>query len=266
MKRISVAALAAAVLLCCGCTDISGRTLPVKADESEAPVSTAEEAETSAETDAEEETEEFSTVLGGYTFTGSDMEFVSDCLFAGDSICRGLKVYGLVPEDRCFGEVGGAARNLSDFTFSYNGEELPLTEIIGLVKPRHIVLSMGMNDINMTDAEQFAENYNRLISSIEEVCPDADIFIMAITPVTAESSFAYNSRIDSYNAVLRNNVANESGRCFVDIGTELKDPTGALAAEFASSDDGVHLTKTAYYGILWRICRTAAKQNGEITG
>lgn len=260
--------LALSALLFCGCSDISTRgpdilleSLTRQTDDTADDVQASEE---STAADSKETPQESAVTVNlphqykGYYFTNGDKRFLSDCVFFGDSVCKGLFSYEFIPAVRCFAKAGVAARNIGDFTFELNGEEISLEEALLQTGARHVVFSMGMNDLNMTDEAEFAENYLALLDKAAEIRPDVDFYVIAITPVTVDSQFAYNSDINKYNRALEAVLADRENCRFVDAGAELKNDNGTLHEAFCADDQGVHLTPAAYYGVLWTLCQASA--------
>jgi hypothetical protein len=114
---------------------------------------------------------------------------------------------------------------------------------------------MGMNDINMTTAEQFVETYNTLLDTVHEILPDAKLFAASITPISCEIDFSNNAKIDSYNAALKTDLlTNEKGYGYVDVAQGLKNAWNGLNMQY-SGGDGIHLAPEAYYVYLNEVCQ-----------
>lgn len=249
-KRMLSLIGALAVLLC-GCQDISQRNID-SAVNSEGGDISGVGGELLASTSAEGE--DLGEIPAGQDFSPSQQEFISSCLFMGDSLCYGLDSYGLV--DNCCAKAGVAARNIEEYTFvSGDSEVSPLTALVNSGS-KNLVFLMGTNDVNIETSDQYINFYDSFLKKAEAMCPDASIYILSIPPVTEDSDFCYNYTIDEFNLKLKNMVA-ESGvasRHYVDVTQGLRDESGALKDSYALSD-GVHLTKSAYYELLAAFCR-----------
>lgn len=237
-----------------GCTDISSRenVLPESSlPETAAAEYTPENQENHNSDDNGLET--YST----YTFSGEDEEFIGRLVFVGDSICMGLSSYGILPLSQVIAQGSVAARNIMDYKFKHDGADGEFDVLTALVNAasNYIVLSMGMNDLNITDEDIFCENYTKLISMIKTYCPDSEIIVLSITPVCGYSEFTDNTIIDRYNSALKTTVGelNDKSVYYLDIGPELKNSAGELKNKYTSGD-GLHFTETAYYAILRQIC------------
>lgn len=266
-KRITGLA-AAACLLLTACTDISQRTLPTER-ETELMIPTESSSETtSAPADAEvtaadtTDTAPESGVSGvsieeqysSYTFSEEDEAYLDTCLFVGDSICGGLSHYGILPADHVISKGSVAARNIFDFKFGIGDSETDVLTAILNQKQDHIIFSMGMNDVNMTDTETYVANYFNLLTMVAAYCPDSELIVLSITPILADSDFSTNEKIDSYNAAIKEAIEKDGkpNWKYIDISPELKNSAGGLKSSYESGD-GIHLAQAAYYAYLWQI-------------
>ncbi len=266
-KRITGLA-AAACLLLTACTDISQRTLPTER-ETELMIPTESSSETtSAPADAEvtaadtADTAPESGVSGvsieeqysSYTFSEEDEAYLDTCLFVGDSICGGLSHYGILPADHVISKGSVAARNIFDFKFGIGDSETDVLTAILNQKQDHIIFSMGMNDVNMTDTETYVANYFNLLTMVAAYCPDSELIVLSITPILADSDFTTNEVIDSYNAAIKDAIEKDGkpNWKYIDVSPELKNSAGGLKSSYESGD-GIHLAQAAYYAYLWQI-------------
>ena len=268
-KRI-IGLAAAVCLLLTACTDISQRTLPtereteliIPAESSSEATSAPADAETEA-SDTAETADETASEVGGvsieeqyssYTFSEEDEAYLDTCLFVGDSICGGLSHYGILPADHVISKGSVAARNIFDFKFGIGDSETDVLTAILNQKQDHIIFSMGMNDVNMTDAETYVANYFNLMTMVAAYCPDSELIVLSITPILADSDFSANEKIDSYNAAIKDAIEKDGkpNWKYIDISPELKNSAGGLKSSYESGD-GIHLAQAAYYAYLWQI-------------
>lgn len=269
-KRI-IGLAAAVCLLLTACTDISQRTLPtereteliIPAESSSEATSAPADAETEASDTAEAADEAASEVGSGvsieeqyssYTFSEEDEAYLDTCLFVGDSICGGLSHYGILPADHVISKGSVAARNIFDFKFGIGDSETDVLTAILNQKQDHIIFSMGMNDVNMTNAETYVANYFNLLTMVAAYCPDSELIVLSITPILADSDFSANEKIDSYNAAIKDAIEKDGkpNWKYIDISPELKNSAGGLKSSYESGD-GIHLAQAAYYAYLWQI-------------
>lgn len=259
-KTITAFLTAALALILCGCVDISDRQfIPAETSSDTDPQEESGiggDLLISTNTAAETEAAARPAVIDQNSFSDAQEKFIESCFFMGDSICSGFSMYGL--SESCCAKAGVAARNINDFTFEYEGAQVePLTAAVNSGK-KNFVFLMGINDVNIESAAEFAEYYDSFLTRVEALCPDAALYVMSITPVTEDSSFCYNYEIDEFNAALYTMIENsDSGaRHYIDSSKGLKTETGGLPEEFGM-EDGVHLGKSAYYYMLYSLCEGA---------
>lgn len=246
---------AALCLILTGCVDISDRTI----DRQPAEVSikeTEEEAYFEPAVTTETFTEE--EIYKTYTLSEENRELLSYMVFVGDSICMGLSHYGVLGAEQVLAQGSVAARNIYDFEFQVGDGKAGLLTALVNAQPAIVVLSLGMNDINMSTTEDFSANYKKLINTIKNYLPLVKIIALSITPVNSASEFTDNSAIDEYNAALKStvNAMQSYDICYVDVGVELKNAEGELKSLYGAGD-GLHLTEEAYHAILWQVCNNA---------
>lgn len=184
--------------------------------------------------------------------TAEDYAFLHDTVFVGDSICSGLRVYGILPDDNVVAKGCVAARNIFEYQFECRGSELSAPYALSVLKPRYVVFSMGMNDVNMTSPEVYCQNYDYVLKTIRSVLPDSMFFVASVTPITADSVFSTNQKIDKLNQTIREHLYGTSTG-FVDVTSGLKSWNGGLNPIY-NGGDGVHLAPAAYYVYLKQIC------------
>lgn len=223
-------------------------TEPVEFDEN-----TAESPETEEPVDIQKEFADFySEVKDKFYLAEEDKSFTERSLFVGDSICLGFKAYKRVPEGSVAATGSLGSRSFFDYTFSLNEEDgLSYEQVLEKSKPAFILLSMGMNDVNMVDEDVYCKNYGKIIDlSLKN--SNADIFVAAITPICSE--YTSNSRIDKFNKTLKAYIGdNYNTRVhFIDYGQYLKNDKNELRA-CLHSGDGVHLAPYCYDIALWEI-------------
>ena len=261
MKRFSLLTLAAAALLVCGCTDISGRELNTAGPLDDyipgvgGDLLIVDTEDTGGESDEPQTQPPYLNGSSSYSFTPEQEAFIASCLFMGDSICSGLGSYGL--SSNCYARAGVAARNILEFTFDFGGSQVgPLTALVNSGS-KNLVFLMGTNDVNIVSAQEFAEDYDDFLSKVEAACPGVTIYVLSVPPVTEDSDFCYNYRLDDLNTELKSMAESSSrSRHYIDCASLLKNEGGALRETY-SAGDGVHLSKAAYYAILYALCTGA---------
>ena len=259
MKRFSISALLlTGLLLTSGCMDISGRVLvgtETVTDDSYIPgvggdlliIDTTDRSEESQPTAPD--------IQSAYEFSPEQESFIASCLFMGDSICSGFGVYGF--SQNCYAKAGVAARNILEFTFDYSGYQVaPLTALVNS-GVKNLVFLMGTNDVNMVSAQEYAGFYDDFLDKVESACPDASVYVISVPPVTEDSNFCYNYELDALNTALKSMIDSSSpSRHYINAAALLKDDEGALK-DIYSAGDSVHLSRVAYYAMLYALCTGA---------
>ena len=154
----------------------------------------------------------------------------------GNSLVEGLKMYS----------------KLSTLNF-YSGTSMSVTSaktsaLPNMLKTQYqrIYIELGINEIG-GDVSAFKSQYGDMIDTIRAAEPDAEIYIMAILPVSqAKSSGGTQFTIDNvkkYNTVLYE-LATEKECWYVDAYAALVGADGYLPAD--QTWDGVHLTAETY--------------------
>lgn len=178
-----------------------------------------------------------------------DANFLKQLVIVGDSIASGFNTYDRLPSEQVLAVGSLGARNIHTFEFTIDGQELDILDALSVKQPKYIFMSMGMNDINLSTSEEFVNNYTQNINDIFEICPNATIIVMGITPVISYSDFSDNDKIDTYNDSLKQMAISMQGDgsrvYYINVSKYLKDEQNGLKSEF-SSGDGIHLSGSAY--------------------
>ena len=110
-----------------------------------------------------------------------------------------------------------------------------------------VYIEYGINEIFM-EPGAFAAAYGKIVDRIRAAMPEAEIYVMAITPVTkarsAEGNFT-QERIAAMNAALYDMCA-ERECWYLDSFTLLEDETGFLSEAYAGWDGSPHLSEAGY--------------------
>lgn len=189
---------------------------------------------------------------GKICLSESEAAFADKALFVGDSICRGFTAYNVVKAKNVYAAGSVGARNFFDMEFHYYGQPTGYSEVLEQTTPETVILSMGMNDVNITSAQQYCENYRKIIDFTLEHS-SANVYVCAITPIN--SQFAEHSRIDAFNLAMKNYISENFGKRvgFVDFGYLLKNSDNMLSSGL-DSGDGIHLAPECYYIAMLEIC------------
>jgi len=181
-----------------------------------------------------------------------DRDFMENTIFVGDSVCRALYVYNdLLTTKQVAATGGGAARNIYDYTFKMEDNEFTLQQAAEYYKPDIFFLWMGINDINMTEKDVYAENLKNIAEDMLSLSPESKVVILSMSPTADYHEWNANERIREYNAAAREMCESIDGEeiYYLDIQDILSDEEGYLLPE-CDSGDGMHLSQMAYIRLL----------------
>ena len=171
---------------------------------------------------------------------------------AGDSIASGYQIYGYIPYEHNLAKESVGLWNLGRYTFNFGYGDMSMVDAVGYMKPRLLMISIGMNDLPMYDPGWFAGLYSDLVSQILAADPDVNIVCAGITPVADYVTYSTNENIRNYNAAVADMVAqmNSPQVFYFDAYSVLADG-GTLALSPAySGGDGIHITSGSYNDLL----------------
>ena len=115
-----------------------------------------------------------------------------------------------------------------------------------------IYLMFGLNEVG-TGVSSFLQGYQKLVDYIRQYQPDANIYIVSITPVTQRvdedpGEVQTMDRINSFNASLKE-FCKDNECWYLDIYSMLLDGDGYLSSAYAFEEDGKHFEKSGY--VAW---------------
>lgn len=174
--------------------------------------------------------------------------YFSDAAFFGNSLVRGLELYGGLSEASFYGVTSASVFNVEKTLDAELSDGTRATLMDALCEQPHgkIYILLGINEI-LSDVDFFIRLYNSVLNEIALREPEAELYIMSLTPVTAEKDADdtpfTRERVLEYNEALYR-LAAERGCWYVDLVAALSDENGFLPAE--DSTDGIHLTRAKY--------------------
>lgn len=176
--------------------------------------------------------------------------YQQNIVIAGDSIATGFSLFGFVPSNHSL-SLGSLSMSNIDWYYPQN-KGVSFVDGVMAVQPKLLYMSMGMNDVNMTTPEKYAEKYISVINQILSKTPNATIVAAGITPVTDGIRYTNNARIRSFNTALSNAVKgmNSDRVYYFDAYSVLADPATLGLRQGYSSGDGIHLATNCYSQLL----------------
>ena len=207
---------------------------------------TEEATEAVADTEAEEDKT--------YTFTDVTQDYFDDAVFIGDSRTVGMYEYGGLKETSTFyASTGLTVYKMFDSAIvSVPGQKKKITveEALSEKQFAKIYLMIGINEMGTGTVESFMKAYGEAVQHLQELQPDAVIYLQAIMKVTTERSeqgdYITNEGIEARNAEIAK-LADDRKIFFLDVNPLICDETGGMVASYTY--DGVHLK--AQYIPIW---------------
>ncbi len=187
------------------------------------------------------------------------------CVEYGKTVFVGSSLMEMFPISRLLQEHG-------DDTIIYNRgvggfistELLDVIDVCVLdLKPSRVFINIGTNDLSWSSIsiEQLMDNYDKIITTIEEHIPSVEIYLMAYYPVNPEAAseemkeclkIRTNEKINRANEQVMD-LAQRHHQKYIDINSNLKDELGRLKAEYTI--EGMHINENGYKAIYDNIMR-----------
>ncbi len=188
-------------------------------------------------------TEYIGTVLAATA--PADGSYVDETLFVGDSNTYRFMMYGQTTLKNCIGIVGmGVLQFGSERCVTFEGKgRVTIPEAIAIMQPRRVVLTFGTNDFNLS-VEKFIEGYEKLLDSVQQAYPYADVIINAVPPVARERLYTdvTMETINAFNTALVE-LAERREVYFLNSTEVLLDPATGYMIKDYTLEDGIHLSK-----------------------
>lgn len=177
-----------------------------------------------------------------------DSSYFDDALFIGDSRTVGLRAFGTFYNSSFFAKTGISVNSF--FTYPALDEETSLTLTQTLFQRQYgkIYIMIGVNDVCAVSLEDFSEQFFAAVSRIQELQPNAIIYVQSILGVTknrelSEPKYFNNSYVLERNALLKSKCDGEK-LIYLDVFSVFADSEGYLSSDLSS--DGLHLKGTEY--------------------
>ena len=175
--------------------------------------------------------------------------YVRTTVFAGDSITEGLTYEGGFAHMPIGGKKRTIAyRGLNTVTFHTKRVFHGRTGLQKLIaaKPYRVYMMLGMNEIHYQKISNMLSEYRDMLEAIKQSCPDTDIIVCAISPVTRAEKARHPGfwQRPVFNRKLKK-LAKKMSVTYLDYTDFLKDSKGYLKATYATGD-GYHWKPPAY--------------------
>lgn len=165
--------------------------------------------------------------------TPADDAYFADAAMLGNSLVDGMELYSGLSMNY-FGGTGLTVYN--------NKLDELLQHSYGKV-----YVEFGINELG-GNFETIIDSYRENVEQIKATMPEAQVYLMAVTPVTKARSDAGSftmERITAFNEALRT-LAEETECWYLDCCTPLCDEDGYLPEEFGGWDGSPHLSVAGY--------------------
>lgn len=182
-------------------------------------------------------------------------DYFADAVFIGDSRTVGMYEYaGLEGTATFYASTGLTVYKLFDSEIvEVPGERKKITveEALQQNSFAKIYLMIGINEMGRGTVDSFIEKYQEVVAHLQELQPDAIIYLQAIMKVTTERS-EQGDYINNEGIVARNEriaqMADNQKLFYLDVNPSICDDTGGMVPEYTF--DGVHLK--AKYIDIWK--------------
>ena len=240
---------------------VSGDTVPEGTEdptgESRTPAAGETSADTQTETMTTEEpqpTETSEELPKEVVYHTVDDSYFDDAVFIGDSRTVGMYEYGGLEETSTFYASTGLTiyKMFDSKIVAVPGQKKKITveEALSEKQFAKIYLMIGINEMGTGTVESFMKAYGEAVQHLQQLQPDAVIYLQAIMKVTTERSgqgdYITNEGIEARNEEIAK-LADDEKIYYLDVNPLICDETGGMVASYTY--DGVHLK--AQYIPIW---------------
>lgn len=182
-------------------------------------------------------------------------DFFDDALFIGESHVGGLVLINKTfPGAAVLYSNSASVANGISASYSCTDSEGSSTVVLSEYLQSHsfgkVYIQLGLNELGWSYKEKFADSYTEFVKEINTLCPNAQIFLCSLIPVSAAQSASSadynNTNIEYYNTFILS-TARKLELFYLDIGAAYADETGAMASEY--TDNGININYSKY--TLW---------------
>lgn len=189
--------------------------------------------------------------VGNVTEVDIDQDFYESSCFVGNSVIESMEIYELVDDADYFARIG---LNVTDASrLAMDSSNIPVIDELNNDKQyKRIFMMFGENELNWPSTDTFKNDYSALIKKAKKYQPSAEIYLLAVTPITQKADEEQAEGVTT-EAILKFNkiieqVAKSNGVKYADLYTALADKNGYLPAGAAT--DGIHFDKNYYIKCL----------------
>lgn len=180
------------------------------------------------------------------------MEDFSDAVFIGDSRTQAFMIGTSLGNSHFYCEKGiNVSTAMTDDVFTLSdGTKGNLRDALSQQQFQRVYVMFGANELGWPDPQEFGAKYTEVIRSIQELQPQAKIYVQSILPVSearsSKGDYVNNVQIATFNEVIFQ-MTIDTGTVYLAVGSALANDVGCLPEE--ASVDGVHPNKE--YCMAW---------------
>lgn len=175
-------------------------------------------------------------------------DYFADAAFFGNSLVDGLRSFGGLEYGDFFAGTSASVISVESMKDARLSDGSAATMLEALLEKQYakIYVLLGINELGF-NLEGFVDLYGALLEKIQAGQPQAQIFVMSLTPITAQragtDTLFTRERVQEFNAAIQT-MAEAQGYIFLDLFNALSDSEGYLPEDH--STDGVHFTAETY--------------------
>ena len=175
-------------------------------------------------------------------------DFFSDAAIVGNSLIEGLRLFSDLQTCDYYAATSMSVLAVDSLHVIQleNGSKGTIMQGIAQKPYGKVYILLGINEIGV-DVGYFKDAYATMLDGVRQSQPDADIYIMSLTPVSqykSSTSDVFNmTRVEAFNKALYE-LSLEKGSYYIDLCDALAGEDGYLPAE--STSDGVHFSASLY--------------------
>ena len=186
----------------------------------------------------------------------ADADYFNNCVFIGDSLTYGLSTYGLVPANSVYASISMNVAKAESTQIDTQYGKMTALEALQQRTPDNIYILLGSNGVAYMSVSDMYQSYSDFVTKVEEICPDANICLISVPPVTSAREVSVESPILNSDIIEFNQrvleFANAKGYYYLDVYSKLTNESGALSDDLAEND-GLHFNLTAYEMFVYYI-------------
>lgn len=170
----------------------------------------------------------------------ADDAYYADTLFAGDSRMGALQIYGH-PKGSEVAYVTSLNLMRIDSMPVDGRDGETLMDVLNTTNKKHIYLLFGINEIRNPNFDLFKEQYQDIITKLQERIPDVQIYIMSAyhpESISGLTSSQLDQQLELLNSTLKQ-LAVENKCFYLDTDEGLDGDNGIVNSSYV--DDGLHM-------------------------